>query len=318
VLGAVRASAPAAANSSAAEMRNRAIVTSLADDGVMVGWFSDPISAPGVWGSSGGSDYHTYGVFFVVVFVWIGVSQPRGTSLLAAAAAAVAYVLPLFVLPGGLASGLGSAALTIAVCMVVGQSVAWGVRRIRDEEEELRREREAADRLRALDEVKDALMSMISHELRVPITICRGHLDILDPGLDPAETRDVLVLVGDELRRMQRLVNDISTFLSTRNTIELHEEEVALEALVSGLAAKAQPLVGGKLRVHPDRPDVTVTADPQRLAQTMLNLLQNAATHASSSNAVDLWVREEAQAWRFEVTEDGAGLPAGLAFERHS
>src|SRR5689334_6819155 len=75
----------------------------------------------------GGSDLHTYGVFFVVVFVWTGLAQPPRTSLLMAPLAAAAYVLPLLWLPGDLGAGLASAATTIGVCVLVGEGIAWGM-----------------------------------------------------------------------------------------------------------------------------------------------------------------------------------------------
>ena len=56
----------------------------------------------------GGSDYHTYGIFFVVAFVWVGIAQPPGTSLLVAPFAALAYVVPFFRLPGGFEGAAGS------------------------------------------------------------------------------------------------------------------------------------------------------------------------------------------------------------------
>jgi hypothetical protein len=70
----------------------------------------------------GGEDLHTYGVFFVVAFVWIGMAQPPRTSAALAPLVAAAYVLPLFFLPGGVGAGLASAAVTIPVCVLVGES----------------------------------------------------------------------------------------------------------------------------------------------------------------------------------------------------
>jgi len=78
----------------------------------------------------GGEDLHAYGVFFVVAFVWIGVAHPQRTSAALAPLAVVAYVLPLFFLPGSRGVGLASAAITIPVCVLVGEGIGWGVGRL--------------------------------------------------------------------------------------------------------------------------------------------------------------------------------------------
>ena len=62
----------------------------------------------------------------------------------------------------------------------------------------------------------------------------------------------------------------------------------------------------------------TLRVDPQRLTQALLNLLQNAARHARGDGPVRLRVHAEPSSWRFEVADDGGGLPPGeeqLAFD---
>jgi signal transduction histidine kinase len=124
----------------------------------------------------GGADLYTYGVFFVVAFVWIGMAHPARTSAAMAPLAAAAYILSLFVLPGSVGAGLASAAITIPVCVLVGEGIAWGVGRLEQIELALAREQGRTEQLRELDEMKDRFLSAVSHELRTPITICRGHL----------------------------------------------------------------------------------------------------------------------------------------------
>ena len=121
----------------------------------------------------GGPSQHIYGVFFVGAFVWLGMAHPPRMSLAMAPLATAAYILPLFVLPGGIGAGLSSAALTIPVCVLVGEGLAWGMSRLERIELALLRERDRAEQLR---EMKDRFLSTVSHELRTPITICRETL----------------------------------------------------------------------------------------------------------------------------------------------
>jgi hypothetical protein len=98
----------------------------------------------------GGADLHTYGVYFVVVFVWIGMTHPPHTAVAMAPLAAAAYVLPLFFLPGSIGAGLSSAAITIPVCTLVGEGIAWGVAKLEQIELALLRERDRTEQLREL------------------------------------------------------------------------------------------------------------------------------------------------------------------------
>jgi signal transduction histidine kinase len=143
--------------------------------------------------------------------LWVGLAHPPRTSAALAPLAAAAYVLPLFFLPGTLGSGLTSAAITIPVCVLVGEGIGWGVGRLEQIELALARERDRAEQLRELDEMKDRFLSAVSHELRTPITICRGHLEVLEEGADAREVRAVKAMCVSELALMGRLVEDLAT-----------------------------------------------------------------------------------------------------------
>src|SRR4051812_3474270 len=124
----------------------------------------------------GGSDPYVFGVFFVVVFVWIGLAHPRWTSTWMALPAVIAYVVPILIMVGTDAVAISTVAITIPVCVLVGESLAWGMHRLTLTEDALAHERDVVERLRTLDEQKRLLLSTTSHELRTPITICRGYL----------------------------------------------------------------------------------------------------------------------------------------------
>ena len=266
----------------------------------------------------GGSDLHTYGVFFVVAFVWIGLAQPPRTSLLMAPLAAAAYTLPLLAMPGDVGAGFASAATTIPVCVLVGEGIAWGVARLETLERALHLERYRSEQLRELDGMKDAFLSAVSHELRTPLTICRGHLDVLEDGADGLEVRAVKETLVSELDLMGRLVEDLTTLARVGDRVLLKVEPLPLDDFVSSIVTMAEPILGHRLQRDHDPTGATLSADPQRLTQALLNLLQNAAGHAQGNGPVYLRVRAEPSSWRFEVADEGGGLPPGeerLVFE---
>jgi signal transduction histidine kinase len=259
----------------------------------------------------GGQDLHSYSLFFVVAFVWIGMAHPPGTSAAVAPLAAAAYILPLFVLPGSLGAGLASAALTIPVCVLVGEGIAWGVGRLERIELALARERDRADQLRELDQMKDRFLSAVSHELRTPITICRGHLEVLAEEADAREVRAVKAMCISELALMGRLVDDLATLAWADNQALLKVESLPLDDFLHDMTAKARAILGDRARVVSGIGGATLQADPQRLAQALVNLLQNAADHGKGGGPVCLRVRAGPASWCFEVADDGGGLPPG-------
>jgi signal transduction histidine kinase len=259
----------------------------------------------------GGADLHLYGVFFVVAFVWIGMSQPQRTAAVMAPLAAVAYIVPLLVLPGNLEDGLSGAAIAIPVCVLVGEGIAWGVSRLKQMELALRYERDRTERLRELDEMKDNFLSAVSHELRTPITICRGHLEVLDEGAGEQEIRAVKEMLVDELSLMGRLVADLTTLAWADGRAWLRIESQPMDGFMTGMTAKAETILGKRVRVQPWTGNATLRADPQRLAQALVNLLQNAADHAKGDEPVRFGVQAGPSGWLFEVADDGGGLPQG-------
>jgi signal transduction histidine kinase len=266
-----------------------------------------------------GGREHTYGVFFVVAFVWIGLAHGPWTSLAAAPLAVVAYLVPFFFLPGDVETGVSSVAVTIPACVMVGEVLSWGSARLARTEEELRQEREIAQGLKEFADMKTAFMSAVSHELRTPITICRGHLEVLECDAERAEIDETVALVLDELDRMNRLVDDITIAVRGDDPSFLRKEEVRIDALVARVARKVQPFLNGRLRVEAVPPDATLEADPRRLEQALVNLLQNAAVHTPEGTRVELRVTLARKAWLFEVEDRGPGLAHGRegeAFER--
>ena len=143
----------------------------------------------------------------------------------------------------------------------------------------MQHEREARERQRKLEATKSMFFRAASHELRTPIMVCRGHLDVLDPGAGREEVAQTLSIVADELDRMGRLVQDITTLTRLEDPDALRAEAIDVGQLLREVSAKAEPLLDGRLRVE-DSTAGRVQADRQRLNQALLGMLDNAATHA--------------------------------------
>jgi signal transduction histidine kinase len=177
------------------------------------------------------------------------------------------------------------------------------------------------DRVDAAFRRERRFISEASHELRTPITICRGHLEVLGPKPSFEELEESIALVVDELDRMGRLVDDMTTLARADTDRFLRPETIPLDRFLADVAAKAVPLLDGRLCVIPPRESAALEGDPQRLTQALINLLQNAALHGRNGCPVVLRVREETECWRFEVADEGGGVtldPPERVFEPFS
>ncbi len=165
------------------------------------------------------------------------------------------------------------------------------------------------DRLQASFERERRFLREISHELKTPITVCRGHLEVLGEDPSPEEVRETVALVVDELDRMGRLVEDLVTLARAEDPEFLRLRELGVTSFLLEVASKALPLLDGRLQVVPPEEDGVIRADPHRLTQALLNLLQNASVHTPPTTPVELRARRSKGGWRFEVADRGPGIP---------
>ncbi|MFI6812811.1 sensor histidine kinase [Nonomuraea sp. NPDC050328] len=144
------------------------------------------------------------------------------------------------------------------------------------------------------------------HELRTPITVVRGHLELM--GDDPAERAETLALVTDELDRMSRIVEDLLTLAKAEQPGFVEPDAVELADLTVSVVAKARALGERTWRID-SLAEAVVPADRQRLTQALMQLAANAVRHTAPGGeiAVGSALRDGvAELW---VRDDGPGVP---------
>ena len=122
-----------------------------------------------------------------------------------------------------------------------------------------RRESGVAGQRRFLDDA--------GHELRTPITIVRGHLDVLDPG-DPADVRETVALVDDELDRMNRIVSDLLLLARAEQPEFVRPQPVDVAALTTVVFDNVRRL-GDRDWVLETSARADALLDPQRVTQAL-------------------------------------------------
>jgi signal transduction histidine kinase len=167
------------------------------------------------------------------------------------------------------------------------------------------------DRLEGVFTTQQSFLDDAGHELRTPITIVRGHLELLDE--DPEDRQETLTLVLDELDRMSRIVDDLLLLAKVEQPDFLRAEQLDLGDLTRGWHARARTLADREWRLE-QAAEAEVVADGQRLTQAMMNLAHNAAQHTEAGSVIDLgstvtdgrarlWVRDRGPGVRPEDRE---------------
>ncbi|MFT4541470.1 MAG: two-component system phosphate regulon sensor histidine kinase PhoR [Planctomycetota bacterium] len=170
--------------------------------------------------------------------------------------------------------------------------------------------------LRRLERVRRDFVANVSHELKTPLTSIRGYVEtLIDGAIDDLENnKRFLGKIEDNVQRLNHLVSDLLSLA------RIEDQEVVIDVEAMDLV----PLIQGAMRRHessalqrnvacellvPEEP-VTVLGDRESLVQVMDNLLDNAIKYTPEGGAVRISVGIEVDQLRFEVQDNGIGIPA--------
>jgi signal transduction histidine kinase len=151
------------------------------------------------------------------------------------------------------------------------------------------------------EKLRKDLTADVAHELRTPLTSIGTHLEAMSMGIfEPTSQR--LQSCCDEVMRLSKLVSDLETLSKYENGLKLERQEIDLLEVVNGAAAlsgRAIAVSGGP---------VIISADRDRIAQVVANLLSNAEKYTPAEGEIGVSVdANEAQA-TITVTDSGAGI----------
>ncbi len=145
---------------------------------------------------------------------------------------------------------------------------------------------EMLDRLEGALKAQRQLLDDVGHELRTPVTIINGHLELMDPD-DPQDVKQSRDIAMDELGRMSLLINDLVTLAKSNRTDFLQIEPVQVGKLLDDILDKARGLGQRQWRID-YRTEATVRLDPIRLTQAMLQLCANAVKFSEDDSRIAL------------------------------
>jgi PAS domain S-box-containing protein len=174
-----------------------------------------------------------------------------------------------------------------------------------------RREREATQRLRSLDEMKNMFLEAVSHELRTPLTSILGSaltLEHTENGLRPEDTRDLIGRIASNARKLQRLLGDLLDLdRLQRGILSPQRRPVDVSEVVREAVKESDVLGDRRVEIHAE--PLVASVDPAKVERIVENLLANAARHTPPGTRVWVRVEPEGTGALVVVDDEGPGVP---------
>lgn len=180
-------------------------------------------------------------------------------------------------------------------------------------EEALAVERHQRDELREVNRLKDEFVAMAGHELRSPLAVVSGNLELLALTSPTPEQVGPLHVIRRRVDGMQALVDDLFDLARLRSGgVSVELERVGVAGAVHDVVAELEPAAhAGEVHVEvadPGPTGLTAYCDPRRLHQMLANLVGNAVKYTPPGGRVRLVVEEAGDRVRIEVLDTGIGV----------
>jgi heavy metal sensor kinase len=171
---------------------------------------------------------------------------------------------------------------------------------------------DAFDRLEQAFEQQTRFTADASHELRTPLSIVLSQVDLaLSRERSAAEYRDVLATVRRAAQRMKRVIEGLLALArADAGRVQFHYEQFDLSGVVQETCHLIRPIAAQhQVAVCQDLQPVRVTADRDRLAEAVANLLSNAVHYNHSGGRVDVTLSRQGSAAVLRIADTGPGIP---------
>jgi two-component system sensor histidine kinase GlrK len=170
-------------------------------------------------------------------------------------------------------------------------------------------------KLQEVDRMKSDFYSLMSHEMRTPLTSIKEGTNLFLEGLGGEVTekqRELLTIIAEESNRLIGLVNPLLDLTKLEaGMVTFHLVKTELSPLVVQAVREVAPLAEAKnIRIETDIGEIpTVSVDAERLMQVLRNLLGNALKFTPRGGSVRVLVRRAEDGVNVSVTDTGPGIP---------
>lgn len=169
-----------------------------------------------------------------------------------------------------------------------------------------------ARELRRTEQMKNEFISSVSHELRTPLTSIKGWIETLSH-LSPEEEMYArgMDIITRETQRLYNMVEELLDFSRLQSGVKLNFQRLDLVAEVSDAALMMQARIQQQgLRLEYEEPQLPlpVLADPARLRQVFVNVLDNAVKYSTPGHAIYIDLLQDGESAFVEIRDEGRGI----------
>jgi two-component system sensor histidine kinase KdpD len=164
------------------------------------------------------------------------------------------------------------------------------------------------------EQLRNALLSSVSHDLRTPLAVITGTASTLLEGaesIDPTTRVDLTKSILDGAERLNRLIRNLLDMTKLESgTVKVKKEWSSIEEVVGSALTRLDARLRGRpvqVKVPMDLP--LMAFDPLLIEQVLINLLENAAKY--SDGPIDVFAFHGADEAMVEIADHGAGIPPG-------
>jgi two-component system sensor histidine kinase KdpD len=180
---------------------------------------------------------------------------------------------------------------------------------------DLLREAQRAELLARTDELKSALMSAVSHDLRTPLaSIMASATSLLEPDidLDDATQRDLLESINEEAVRLNRLVGNLLDMSRIEGgALRPEKDWYGIEEVIARVVQRLEPrLIDHPVRVQVDPELPLLRLDFTEIDQVLTNLVENALKYTPPGTAITITAYRAGETVEVMVADHGPGVPA--------
>lgn len=181
---------------------------------------------------------------------------------------------------------------------------------------------------RKIEQMKDDLLSIASHELRSPTSAMLGTLNLLEatvgPQLDDRSRRTLALAKENGARMIELIENCLDLGRLEEEQLRLHMRDLDLGQIARQAVRLNQPFADGfevRFEIGDVPSSAPVQADPERLMQALTNVMTNAAKFSPAGGAVGVFVTADEERCSVAVQDRGPGIPESFrerVFEKFS
>ena len=195
--------------------------------------------------------------------------------------------------------------VTFVVMFAAGLTIATLAERLRGQAALARQ----ADLRARSEELRSALLSSVSHDLRTPLAvITAAATSARDPAVPAAARGELLGSIESEARRLERMLANLLQLTRVETGLVPHREWIPLDELVGGALTRMEQWLGDRA-VEVDVGDLAAPVDPVLFELVLINLIENAVKHGAPP--LTLAARREGEGITLEVLDRGPGVPVG-------